>query len=200
MNGTSVVKGNMKLGERDTWNVNLNPHDTCKDKPCYAEGCCYNFKACRLFPSVQKSWIHNFKHYMENPVEFFDDIIQKIKQAKKPPVWFRWQAAGEIPDQAYFEGMKRVARALPQVKFLAFTKQYHLKLHRIPENLQVVISAWPGIEIPRRLRRRFPVAWMFDGREKRRTRTLAKCSGHCPTCRACWSLSRTKRDVAFIKH
>lgn len=200
MNGTSVSKGNIKLGEGDTWQVNINPHETCQDKPCYKEGLCYNFKAWRQWPSCRKSWSHNFNHYVDNPNGFFDDVIGKITRARKPPVWFRWQAAGEIVDQVYFDGMKRVAIACPDVKFLAFTKRYDLKLHRIPENLEVVISAWPGVEIPQHLRRRFPVAWMMDGRETRRTRKLAKCPGYCPKCRACWSLSRTKRDVAFIKH
>jgi len=199
---TSVVKGNAKLGERDTWNVNLPPHVICKilNMPCFTEGCCYNFKAWRRYPRVRESWMNNCNHYFENPIQFFDDIIEKIQKARKPPKWFRWQAAGEIPDQEYFDGMKHVAKEFPEIRFLAFTKRYDLELIRIPSNLKIVISAWPGMEIPRKLRRRFPIAWMIDGRETRRTRRLVKCPGHCPTCRACWSLDRTKRDVAFPKH
>lgn len=199
---TSVVKGNVKLGKKGTWNVNLPPDVICRilNMPCWREGCCYNAKAWRLYPSVRKSWMNNWNHYTNSPVQFFDDIILKIKNARKPPKWFRWQAAGEIPDQRYFDGMKRVAKIFPEIRFLSFTKRYDLSLIRIPSNLQVVISAWPEMEIPAKLRRRFPVAWMRDGREIRRPRRLAKCTGHCPTCRACWSLSRTKRDVAFDRH
>jgi len=199
---TSVIKGNSKLGEKDTWNVNLPPHIICNilNMPCFKEGCCYNFKAWRLWPAVRQSWMNNFNHYFDDPKQFFEDIISKIRNARKPPKWFRWQAAGEIPDQNYFNEMKRVAKLFPEIRFLVFTKRYDLSLIRIPANLQVVISAWPGVEIPEKLRRRFPIAWMFDGRETRRHRRLAECTNHCPTCRACWSLNRTKRDVAFHRH
>lgn len=202
-NITSVVKGNVKMGENDTWNVNLPPHKVCTERQCFKEGCCYNFKAWRLFPSCRKSWLHNWNHYLTNPTKFFDDIIGKISRARKPPQWFRWQAAGEIPDQAYFEGMKRVSAMFPGIKFLAFTKNFDLSFRNIPENLQIVASAWPGIEIPENILRRFPIAWMVDDRETRHTRrrrAIAKCTGHCPSCRICWSLGKLEKDVAFLRH
>jgi len=198
---TRVAKGNVKLGEGDTWNVNLPPIMVCQEKPCYKEGCCYNFKAWRLFPSTRKSWMFNWNHYANHPDKFFNDVIRRIKGARKPPKWFRWQAAGEIPDQRYLHGIKRVARECPEIKFLVFTKQFDLSFRNIPSNLQVVISAWPGIEIPKHLLRRFPVAWMIDGRETRkRRRKRFECKGHCPSCRVCWNLSDTKKDVAFNRH
>ena len=204
MNGiTSVVKGNIKLGEGDTWNVNLPPILTCKDKPCYTEGKCYNLKAWNLYPSAQKSWLFNWNHYNSHPDKFFSDIVRKIKNARKPPQWFRWQSSGEIPDQRYLHGIKRVARECPEVKFLVFTKRYDLSFRNIPSNLQVIASAWPGFNIPKHILRRFPVAWMNDGRETRqkaRRRQKVDCPGYCPSCRICWSLSDKKRDVVFHLH
>ena len=198
---TAIVKGNIKLGEGNTWNVNLPPIMTCQDMPCYKEGCCYNGKAWRLWPSVRKSWMNNWNHYKENPVKFFNDIILRIRRAKKPPKFFRWHAAGEIPDQNYYDGMVMVAELFPHIKFLAFTKNYSLAWGIIPKNFQVVISAWPGVRLPKVLRDRFPVAWMEDGREKRYKRNPVACSGFCPTCRhACWGLSKMKRDVVFPRH
>jgi hypothetical protein len=199
-NIVSITKGNMKLGEKETWNINLPPHLSCKDKPCFKEGCCYNFKAWRQYPNVRESWGHNSDLYSSSPKKYFDSVIDKIKKATKPPKFFRWHAAGEIPDQEYFRGIKRVAREFPKIKFLCFTKQYHLYFREIPENLQVIISAWPGLDIPKSLRKRFPVAWMMDGRENRKPRNPVECPGHCPSCRACWNLSKMKRDVVFHKH
>jgi len=195
---TRISKGNIKIGN-NTWNINLPPHKTCQKRACFKEECCYNFKAWRMFPSVRMAWDSNWNHYNEDKTQFFDDIILSLTRAKNPPKWFRWQAAGEIPDQEYFEGMKRVAVAFPEIKFLVFTKKYDLYFYNIPKNLNIVISAWPGMEIPRRLKRRFPIAWMIDGRETRKPKNGFECPGHCPECRACWSLSKGK-DVIFHRH
>jgi len=197
---TLISKGNMKIGEKKTWNINLAPTKTCQDKPCFKEGCCYAMKALRLYPQTRYAWNFNFEHYSENPKYFFSDIAKAIQSAKNKPKWFRWHSAGEIPDQNYFLGIKRIARMFPKIKFLVFTKKYDLTFRLIPSNLQVVISAWPGIEIPKNLRKRFPIAWMVDGRETRTPKNGFECPGYCPTCRACWSLSKTKKDVIFHKH
>lgn len=196
----SVSKGNMKLGS--IWNLNLPPCQMCQGRPCYNEGCCYNKKAWDLYPSVRTSWSRNWNYYKQFPNKFFKTISQKIKASKNPPKHFRWHAAGDIPDQKYFVGMKRIAREFPEIKFLVYTKNYNLIFRDIPKNLQVVISAWPGVELKKSLRR-FPVAWMLDGRETRHTnrkRKTVSCPGSCEKCKSCWNLSKVNKDVIFKKH
>lgn len=201
MNSLFISPGNKKLGKKSTWNINLPPHLTCMNRKCFTEGCCYNLKAWRLFPTVKISWVKNWLFYIENSTKYFDEIINKIHRAKKLPEFFRWHASGDIPNQAYFDGMKRVAYICSEVKFLVFTKNFDLIFKGIPKNLEIIISAWPGVKLPPHLRRRFPIAWFIDGRETRKTtKKVVDCPGKCDECRICWNLSERKKHVAFHKH
>ena len=197
----SLQRGNRKLGKNKTWNINLPPHLICIGRKCFEEGCCYNFKAWRLYPSTKLSWVKNWLLFFNDSETYFDHIIGRIQRSTKPLKYFRWQAAGDIPNQIYLEGMKRVARSCPNTKFLVFTKNFDLTFKEIPKNLEIAISAWPGVKLPKHLRARFPVAWFIDGRETRYGRKeVIDCPGQCEKCRKCWNLSKTNKDVKFLKH
>jgi len=194
-----ISKKNVKLG--NIWNLNLPPKNVCQEKPCYKEGCCYNAKAWRQYPSVRISWKKNWDSLQESSDVFFETIINKIKRSYKKPYFFRWHAAGEIPTQEYLEGMKKASLTFPEIKFLVYTKQYFLTFENIPSNLQIIISAWPNLDISDYLLENFPIAWMLDGRETRHeSRKTFKCPGKCSKCKICWKLGKIKKDVCFTRH
>jgi hypothetical protein len=202
-----VSKGNIKLGGNIP-NINLSPVRTCQGLPCLKEGC-YAMKAYNLHPSVRKAWNDNYWQMESSSRDFFDSIIKKLQGKRTPFSRVRWHSAGEIPEdkmQTYFSGMVRVAKALPGVKFLCFTKRYSLDTKGCPDNLQIIFSSWPGLRMNNvaSLRKKGGVAWMDDGNQKRRIKEEGKkprpCTGDCRKCSLCWNLKKTGNDVIFKKH
>lgn len=194
-----LSRGNKKLGKRKTLTINLSPIGTCQGMPCFNSGECYCLKAIRQYKNVRAIWMDNYLGWFFNPDNFFKTIEEEIK--KRKPKFFRWHSAGEIPSQDYFERMKKIAKDNPKTSFLCYTKRYDLVFGIIPKNLQIIISAYPGIKIKKSLRRRFPIAWFIDGdRENRKLGICVKCPGYCPDCRICWNLSTLDKNVIFKKH
>jgi hypothetical protein len=94
----------------------------------------------------------------------------------------------------------RVAAAAPHTNFLAFTKQWdNIRGIEFPENFSMVLSDWPGIEIPSDLRALYSVAWLDDGRDCIPADAI-ECPGNCETCGVCWALAKRGLDVKFRKH
>lgn len=195
-----LSKGNTKLGKIPQ--VNLSPVMTCKKMPCLTSGC-YSMKGYKQYPSCRTSWTANVKEFLSSPDKFFQDIMEKL-QRKKNRDFFRWHSAGEIPNNEYFEGMKKVASVFPKTRFLVFTKKYGINTDDLPGNLTIVFSTWPNLKIPEKIKRSFPIAWMEDGTQKRRIQENAKmpfvCMGDCRLCKVCWFLNERKHDVIFPKH
>jgi ferredoxin len=190
----AISTGNSKVGKIP--NMSLPPVVSCGN----CEKCkknCYALKSFKMYPSVRKSWTENFKLAKENPVEFFAVVDAYIE--KKKPAFFRWQVSGDILDQNYLDGMVEVARAHKATKFLAFTKMYHLDYANIPENLSIVWSAWPGLEMPT-APEGIRIAYMQDGTETRVPKNALECPGNCESCGLCWTLKKIRRDVVFYKH
>ena len=132
---------------------------------------------------------------MKDPLEYFTYIDKWVDKNK--PMFFRWHVAGDIPEQMYLDCMKKLCRNHPQTKFLCFTKKFHLDYSKKPKNLQVVFSAWPGLDMPKT---KFRIAWMNDGKDGRIPKNAIHCPGNCENCGMCWNLSELKKDVVFDKH
>jgi hypothetical protein len=111
-------------------------------------------------------------------------------------MFFRWHVGGDIPNQAYFEGMKLVAEAAPNTRFMAYTKRYDLDYHNRPLNLTIIMSCWPGYKLPKNSLPRF---WVQDNTENRVPADAFKCPGGCETCRKCWFL-KVGDNVVIQKH
>lgn len=195
-----ISKGNSKMGKIP--NISLPPivtcngcEDTCADK-------CYANKFYRMYPSVKKAWDKNLEEYLTNPVKYFASISKQL--ARLQPKFFRWHVGGDIPNQLYFIGINNVANMYPATKFLLFTKQYatinaYVELRdMLPKNLQIVFSAWPGMQIDNPFN--FKIAWMQDGTEDRVPESAFECAGSCTECSACFSLNKIDRDVVFHIH
>lgn len=107
---------------------------------------------------------------------------------------------GDFASRDYAAMWARVAAANPGTNFLAFTKQWDMvRGIDFPANFSLVLSAWPGTEIPADLTAKYSTAWVDDGTTQIPANAM-ECPGNCDTCGACWGLARMGIDVKFRKH
>lgn len=196
-----ITNSNIKMGAIPSFS--LPSGVTCSKEACatcYLHGC-YARKIERLRPNVLAAYQHNYQECL-NDLPFVEQQLMHYFAEPNAPRLFRIHAHGDFYSVGYFDMWLRVIRANPQVKFLAFTKQYHMihhALNDLPENLRLVWSAWPGVPVPPDIREKLTIAWMQDGTETRVPETAHHCSGKCQDCNAqCWS--NLKDDVVFHKH
>ena len=194
----SISLGNSKLGKIP--NISLPPVLTCvKNIPCSIEGC-YALKFYKMYPSVRNAWDKNLNFFQKNPGDYFVQINNFLK--KKNPRLFRWHVGGDIISQTYLDGMKQIATFNPKINFLAYTKNFNLDYLSLPNNLNIIVSMWPGIPIPIHLQNILIFSWMDDGRDTR-IPNVDKfiCSTDCKTCKICWITSNHKyKNIIFKKH
>lgn len=193
---TSISDGNIKLGSIP--NVSLPPIKSCvKSVPCAKH--CYALKAFKLWPSVRTSWGRNYELALHNRIQYFADIDKYLTYHK--PAFFRWHSSGDILDANYFNNMVILSRVFPDTKFLVFTKNYKVindfivEGGKIPKNLNVIFSGWPGWEINNP--HNFPIAYVQNGNENRIPIGTKKCPGSCENCKTCFT---RKQNVYFMIH
>lgn len=193
-----------KLGEKIP-SVSLTAGRSCRpDAPCAID--CYAKHGRFLFNNVKTPLDNNIRLWEEDPVLFENDVLAAASQCE----YFRWHSSGDILSDEYFMMMVRIAMALPNTKFLAFTKQYEIvnayldKGFEIPENLSVVLSAWGNWipENPHNLPMSFVHLKNNDGEDKI-PYSARPCSGFCGECihsaNSCWDLHRGE-SVVFKQH
>lgn len=199
---TILSPGNIKLGKMP--NVSLPPIVSCNGCGDHCGSKCYSMKAYRMYPAVREKWDNNLKLATTYLNGYFSQIFAELLRKKKLPKFFRWHTSGDILNSEYLKGMVAIATALPSTKFLCFTKQYSIvnaaveEKVDLPENLQIIFSAWPGLSMSNP--HNFRVAWMQDGTETRVPASAFECPGSCETCSACFSLSKIGKDVVFELH
>lgn len=192
-----ISSGNMKIGK--IANISLTPGKSCSGCADSCHKTCYAMKAYRQYPNVRVAWDTNLESARSERAAYFAGVSSFL--ASYSGNRFRWHVAGDILDDDYLGAMIELAHKYPRISFLAFTKQYHVVARStvaLPENMSLVVSAWPGREFvnPHRL----PVAWMQDGGEQRVPADAHECPGSCSECDLCWRLARVGRDVVFHKH
>ena len=195
----TISRGNSKIGNIP--NISLPPIKSCKNCSLCKKDC-YALKSYRQYKEVKKCWNDNFKAYGGNENAYFKAIettLSKIKDLN----YFRWHISGDIQNQLYLDSMSYIAEQFPNTRFLAFTKMYDLDYSRIPDNLAIIISLWPGItekDIPEK-NQCMPMAYMYDGTNENEIPLKAvPCSGNCETCGQCFFVQETGIDVVFHKH
>lgn len=148
-NGVSIhiSAGNSKLGA--IMNISLPPVATCHN----CSGCkkyCYAVRTYNRFTSTAAGWNDNYLLFLTDPVTYFEEISAAVKTQR----FFRWHVSGDIVNERYFYGMLQVARENPKCEFLAFTKAYQIVNAAIaagatiPDNLHLLFSAAPGVDMP----------------------------------------------------
>lgn len=132
------------------------------------------------------------------PVGGFISQLSAYLERRKPK-YFRFHVSGDYPTREYMARTFDVARAFPNVRFLAFSKRFEWfpRASTVPRNYSLIASLWPkwGTR-PRGYR----VAFMNDGTETRITRNALHCPGGCDNCGLCWNLRGMRRDVEFPLH
>ena len=197
---TPVMRGNSKLGTLP--NVSLLPIETCPLNK-YCRDACYAVKFTKVYPSVKKAWSDNTNLARNDMEAFFDGIREALDGLK--PEFFRLHVSGDFFSQEYFNAWCQLASEYPDTKFLAFTKALGFVRGSIPDNLEIVLSVFPGMRIPSRLDG-FPIAaagQVGDYTESKHVERIGDamtCPGLCETCGMCWNLSKIGKDVRFSIH
>jgi hypothetical protein len=190
----SVVNGNSKLGHIDC--MSLCPGSSCAaGVPCLHE--CYAMKAWHMYDPTRTAWRGNEKAARENPAFFFDCFDKYL--TKHSPDFFRLHVGGDFFSRDYMRGWYELAKRHPGTRFLAFTKQYtFLNVGGRPDNFELVVSAWPGMKLPRT---KLPIAYMQDDAGvETRVKNAIRCPGSCQQCGMCFDLRATGKNVVFHEH
>jgi len=193
----SISNGNSKMGRIPS--ISLPPVSSCKSGvPCAKD--CYARKAYRCYKNTKNAYDRNLTIYSRDFFDYFNQIHKFLKD--KMPRFFRWHVSGDIQSQFYLDKMIDLARIHPKTKFLAFTKRYEFNYNNVPENLSIVFSMWPSINIPAGRKRGVSgYAWFQDGTETRYNKeNTIECPGNCEFCGMCFNLAKVKKDVVFYKH
>lgn len=197
----SVSKGNSKMGGIPS--ISLPAVVTCrKGAPCARK--CYAAKLERIRPTVKAAYARNLALWARDPVSFEAQAIA----AAMPHRYFRWHVSGDIVGPSYLAMMVRVANACPGTRFLCFTKRFELinmyisERGPLPENLQILFSAWAGLDVPNPYN--LPMTHVIY-RDGSTTAPAAHytCGGNCTECLCqgvgCWHL-KPGEHLAFYEH
>lgn len=203
-NEISMSNNNSKTGKAC---LNLAfPTCVCReDAPC-REGC-YAAKGCQQMATVQAAYYRNLRLYNDNPDNFFEQVYYKVKFSGLPKV--RIFDSGDLPSYDFFERLVNVCKKLPEVKWMMFTKKYEIvneyiaKNGELPENLNVLFSAWHKLwQVPNPYG--IGIAYV-DFADKSLNpewpKNAFKCPGRESTCSACGvCFSKKVKAVVFKQH
>lgn len=197
--GAHISGGNMKVGSIPNWS--LTPGRTCSKeacRTCFVEGC-YACKSYRQYKNVRTAWDEN-STLAEKELPKLERFFNLYFSGMNAPRFFRIHVAGDFVSRDYAEMWARVAAGHPGTRFLAFTKQWkNIRGVDFPENFSLVLSGWPGTEIPADLSAKYPSALCVE-REEEIPEGGFHCPGACENCGACWELAKRGVDVYFVKH
>lgn len=147
--------GNDKTGPH-VQSTSMSIIHTCDhNAPCYKQGLCYGCGGCFNFGCNALDYAETTKAALRWEAEKFAEAI--LRQIKKSTTMFRWFVVGDIPSEKVLYAMVLVAKALPNVKFWAYTKKYAIcnkwvREHggsiasAIPSNLHILFSEWEDEE------------------------------------------------------
>lgn len=178
-----VSSGNMKVKFA---NVSLVPIKDCTNcELCKTK--CYALKAYRLYPSVRNAWSNNSKAFRTNPNEACSFVSGYINGTKTK--YFRIHVAGDFLNQEHLDSWVETAKENNKTKFLSFTKAYDLNYSKVPGNMNIMFSVWPGMK--NNVPTEFPKAYVgkIEG--------VYHCHGKCHECKVCWE---TKQNIYFDLH
>lgn len=196
----SYSLGNSKIGT--VLNVNLPAIAACHhDAPCRKINECY---ATKFHPCTTRRYHGNHALVKKDMATFFHCVRiilgSRLEEdsAVGKKTYFRWHVAGDIINQKYLDSMIDIAEEFPAVNFLVFTKMYNLNYAKVPKNLSVIFSMWPGWG---RVKKGARHAWLWDSaNDPRIPKDCFLCPGECQSCGLCWHIRKVGRDVVFVKH
>ena len=199
-----ISKGNIKMGVIQS--VSLPPIVTCSPSACsFCGKKCYARKICKLRRTVKESYDNNLDILRNDKEKFW----REVNAAVALTTYFRFFVSGDIYDKDFLENMVLCARKNKHCNILCFTKKYslvneYLKHHRLPKNLNIVFSAWKGLEMPNPFNLPTAEVMYKDGTSTAEEgKKYIYCSGNCSECisekRSCWNLKKAE-GVIFAEH
>lgn len=166
-------------------------------KTCLKEGC-YALKSYRMYPAVRNAWDDN-TDLAVNHLSALETGLNAYMDSYKGN-FFRVHVGGDFVSAGYAAMWARIAENHPKVRFLAFTKQWdNVRNIEWPDNFSLVLSGWPGTEIPEDLAAKYPQAICVNGADEIPSDGM-HCPGKCENCGMCWFLRDTGKNVYFVKH
>lgn len=200
MGSVKFSPGNSKMGNIPS--VSLPSRITCRECGCWEK--CYAHKIEVLRPAVKHAYENNLEVLESNPEIYWREIDGQIKLSK----YFRFHVSGDIPNVDYLLHMVEVSINNPHCNILCFTKRFDIvnagvmRGLIIPDNLHIIFSGWPGLEMSNPFN--FPEAHVIfrDGTTTARE-DAKECGGNCSECAVtdsgCWVLKRGEQ-VTFHEH
>ena len=199
-----ISKGNIKMGQIQS--VSLPPIVTCSSLACkFCGKKCYARKICKLRRTVKESYDNNLDILMNDKELFWREVEGSIKLT----TYFRFFVSGDIYDKDFLENMVLCARKNKHCNILCFTKKYslvneYLEHHRLLKNLNIVFSAWKGLEMPNPFNLPTAEVMYKDGTSTAEEgKKYMYCPGNCSECisekRSCWNLKKGE-GVIFAEH
>lgn len=129
------VGSNKKMGKK-VGIFNLPAQHTCPGKTANCSRICYAMKAERCYASARKKRESNL--FASKDADFEAKIVSEIRALGLKKI--RIHESGDAYNQVYLNKWFRIAAAVPDVKFLMFTKSFHLNWSGKPDNLVVYSS------------------------------------------------------------
>lgn len=195
-----ISLGNTKIGR--IANFNMTPGISCSAcacKTCHVDGC-YAMKSYRRYLNVRIAWNENTAMALFNLDELEKQIREFLsKKRRKAIKYFRIHSAGDFITAAYADMWFRIAADFPEIRFLAFTKQFDI-VRGIPfdmlKNFSLVMSNWYEYLAPDDLLEKYAQTFVVDDPKDSMPENSVLCPGSCVNCKACWY----HKNVVFKKH
>ena len=194
-----ISNGNSKMGSIAS--VSLPAGLTCRPCNCFKK--CYAARLERLRPNVRKAYQANLEVLRNYPEVYWREVEAAIMTNR----YFRFHVSGDITDAGYLEKMVEIAKRQKHCEILCFTKKFDIvnsfaSNKDIPDNLHIVFSGWPGLQMVNPFG--FPEAHVRFRDGSTTARSDAKeCGGNCTECAitndGCWTLKRGEQ-VIFDEH
>lgn len=187
--------GNTKLGLK-ILSFSLPPVKTCPGMTKWCSKYCYAQKGYLKSEKIQKRWQENFE--ITKQADFVDMTVKILNEWFKRGIdCVRIHASGDFYSQEYFDKWKEIAKRLPRMKFVAYTRSYNLDFSNLPRNFKLFYSVdpttehYPSIELPK--------AYVPQEIAPSNAVRCLYPSTTCSACMVCFNVKKS-RDVAFKVH
>jgi hypothetical protein len=183
--------GNTKTGNAVVvWS--LPPLITCPGKTQECAKFCYARRLYTLRPNIRPNREVNL--IVSKSKRFVSLATRKLKEIGLGYV--RVHEMGDFYSETYAQKWMQIARNLPSMKFLAFTKSWFPYVYQDrPSNFTIVYSIWPDTK---KVIEELPAAIVLSAKQYDSTVGL-KCNGKCSQCFGCWLL-QPGESVLFRRH
>ncbi len=165
--------------------IGFLPGKTCVVNICYND--CPMVALMHRYKGMQRAWTNNTEFILYNAEIFFNVLAEIFYNVKNKH--FQINTSGDFLFQAWFDKWCNLVRCYPNIKFLAYTKNYLLNITELPQNLILVQSTYPGLELPQG---NLPKAFLIHPLENRVPSNTIKCSNppiNMPSsCTRCFDL------------